>query len=93
MTPLKELLPSALAEVAKQTGRARQLKPVWDQAVGEAIARCATPLALEGKTLVVGVVGAAWAKELTLRETELLKRLAQHLGKGAVTRLVFRVAA
>ena len=81
-----------LARVARDTGRARQLKPLWDDAVGPAIARCATPLSLEGKTLVVSVVNPRWVAELSGREDELCQRLATKLGKGAVTSLRFQLA-
>ena len=92
MSPLKELLPSVLAQVARDTGRARQLKPLWDDAVGPAISRCASPLSLEGKTLVVSASSPRWAAELQGREGELLKRLEKKLGKGAVTGLRFCVS-
>jgi predicted nucleic acid-binding Zn ribbon protein len=92
LIPLKELLPSVLAQVARDTGRARQLKPIWDDAVGPTIARCATPLSLEGKTLVVSVASPHWATELQGREKELRDRLTKVLGKGAVTLLRFRIA-
>ncbi len=92
MTSLKDLLPGVLAEVARSTGRARQLKPVWDDVVGPAIARSATPLALEGTTLVVGVSSMHWASELGRREDELRERLAKKLGRGTVSRLRFRLS-
>ncbi|MHB8875512.1 MAG: DciA family protein [Myxococcaceae bacterium] len=92
MTPLQELLPSVLARVARDTGRARQLKPLWDDAVGPAIARCATPLSLDGKVLVVSVSSPRWLAELEGREPELCARLAKLLGKGAVTSLRFQLA-
>ncbi len=92
LTPLKELLPTALARVARETGRARQLKPIWDEAVGPAIARCASPLALEGHTLVVSVASPRWEAELRSREADLCKRLESRLGKGAVTSLRFQLS-
>ncbi len=93
MTKVDELLSSVLSEVARQTGRARQLKPIWDEVVGQTIAQSATPLALEGQRLVVSVAEQRWADELAAREKELVIRLSQKLGKGTVSRLVFRVAA
>jgi predicted nucleic acid-binding Zn ribbon protein len=92
MTPLQELLPSVLARVARETGRARQLKPLWDDAVGASIARCASPLSLEGKTLVVSVTSPRWVAELQTREKELCARLEKALGKGAVLALRFQLA-
>ncbi len=89
---LRELLPSVLAEVARNTGRARQLKPVWDEIVGGQIARVTTPLTFEGTTLVVSVASPRWAHELEQREGDLKARLAQRLGKGTVSKISFRLA-
>lgn len=88
---LRELLPSVLARLAEDTGRARQLRPLWEDAVGPAIARAATPHALEGSTLVLSVSTARWATELSQREPELLARMREKLGKPLVTKLVFRL--
>jgi predicted nucleic acid-binding Zn ribbon protein len=92
LSSLKDLLPAVLAQVAKDTGRARQLKPIWDEVVGPQIARWSAPLSLEGSTLVVSVNGSRWVNELAKREGELRERLGKRLGKSSVTKLVFRLA-
>ena len=89
---LQQLLPGVLAQVAKETGRARQLKPLWDEVVGPAIARNSCPLALAGTSLVVSVASPRWETELVRREPELKERLQRKLGKGTVTKLVFRIS-
>ena len=89
---LQQLLPGVLAQVARETGCARQLKPLWDEVVGPAIARNSSPLALAGTALVVSVASLRWQAELSRREPELKERLQRKLGKGTVTRLVFRIA-
>jgi predicted nucleic acid-binding Zn ribbon protein len=89
---VKDLLPSVLAQVAKDSGRAKQLKPIWDEVVGPSIARSAVPFTLEGTHLVVSCATARWQHELSRRESELRERLEKKLGKGTVTRVVFRLA-
>ena len=91
LTSVKDLLPVVLTRLARDTGRAKQLKPVWDEAVGPTIARSAVPMSLEGTALVVGVTSQRWANELSKRELELRERLQQRIGKVVVTRLVFRL--
>lgn len=90
-TSTRTLLPSVLTRLARDSGTARALQPVWDQAVGVVIARCSRPLALHGKALTVGVTTPSWAEELRKREPELLARLAEHLGLGAVEHISLRV--
>ena len=85
-------MPVVLAQVAKDSGRARQLKPIWDEVVGPSIARSAVPFALEGTHLVVSCTTARWQHELSRREGELTERLSKKLGKGTVTRVIFRLA-
>jgi len=92
MSPIRSLLPSVLASLARETGDARALGALWEEAVGPAIARAARPRALRGSTLVVEVASARWASELEGRERELCERLGERLGT-AVRRLEFRLEA
>ncbi len=92
MSSIRSLLPSVLASLARETGDARALAAVWEDAVGPAIARAARPTALEGSTLIVAVESARWAAELAGRERELCGRLGEKLGT-AVRRLEFRLEA
>lgn len=91
-TPIKDLLPSVLSAVARESGQARALAAVWEDAVGAVIARAARPYALEGETLVLTVAEAFWAKELNGRAKELCARLNEKLGDKPVRGLVFRMA-
>lgn len=92
MSSIRSLLPSVLTSLAKETGDARALGAVWEDAVGPAIARAARPRALRGSTLIVAVESARWATELEGRERELCERLGERLGT-AVRRLEFRLEA
>lgn len=90
-TLAKALFPSVLAGIARRSGSARHLRPVWDEAMGEAIARCTEPISLEGGVLLIEVTSAGWAAELAQREDDLLERLRSRLGGGTVERLSFRI--
>jgi hypothetical protein len=63
----------------------------WPAIVGEANARMARPAGLRGKTLVIKSEDSAWADKLRYMEVDLLKRIAEHVGVGCVTRLQFVV--
>jgi predicted nucleic acid-binding Zn ribbon protein len=52
----------------------------WREAVGEAIAAAAEPVAEHDGVLTVRCQSSTWAQELSLMEAELLERLRQHLG-------------
>ncbi|GAC1385475.1 MAG: hypothetical protein NVSMB4_12800 [Acidimicrobiales bacterium] len=63
----------------------------WAEAVGPAVAVHATPLALRGTTLVVGVDAPAYATQLKLLTPHLLARLAEMAGPGVVDAVEVRV--
>ncbi|HVE83013.1 MAG TPA: DUF721 domain-containing protein [Myxococcales bacterium] len=89
---LKSLLPDVLAKVARESGRARHLWPLWREAVGGPIAQAARPVSLENGVLVVRVPTADWAKEIQRQEAEIVSRLAEKLGAGVVRSLRAAVA-
>jgi predicted nucleic acid-binding Zn ribbon protein len=88
---MKELLPGILGRIAKESGRATHLAALWDELVGDTIARNTWPTAIEGGTLVITVASARWAHELSARESELCARVQEKLGKSVVRQLVFRL--
>lgn len=90
-TSMKQLLPSVLARVAQDSGSARALLPIWEEAVGGQIARNARPMSLANGQLTLQVPSAVWARDLAQREAELVARLSERLGPGVVRRLAFRV--
>ena len=89
---LRSLLPALLGRVARESGRARHLQPLWREAVGEAIAQAARPVTLEGGVLVVAVPTQQWAAELHRHGPEILSRLQQTLGKDVVISLRATIA-
>lgn len=64
---------------------------VWNEAVGEAVARHAKPERVDGSILWVVVDSAAWAEELRWMEETLLARIEAACGRKAVTGLRMRV--
>jgi predicted nucleic acid-binding Zn ribbon protein len=86
-------LPQVLARLARSSGRAAGLLPIWEAAVGPSIARNARPHTLRDGVLAIRVQGARWAHELTRCEPELRRKLDQALGPGMVKRLEFLLDA
>jgi predicted nucleic acid-binding Zn ribbon protein len=86
-----ELLPKVLAMLARNSGDASPLAPLWARAAGPLICRHSRPLSLEGDTLVVGVTSAAWAAELRKHEEHLRGRLDAISPGSRISKLSFRV--
>jgi predicted nucleic acid-binding Zn ribbon protein len=77
--------PEAIGVVIDRSGedrfashRAPIAEHAWRRAVGARIADRAKPISLENGVLVVKVATSAWAHELSLMKTDLLKPLATH---------------
>lgn len=64
---------------------------VWDQAVGDVLARHAQPGAIRGKKLTVTVDSSAWMQQLSLLRPEIIEKLNQVLGEGAVESITLRL--
>ena len=88
---LGQLLPKALEGLSRRSLSEGALGPSWTLALGAPISNVSRPLALRAGVLEIEVDGEAWAKELSAREAELLKRLMGPMG-GRVKRLSFRVS-
>ena len=84
--PLSAALQALEAQLAPATPLAR-VQRAWAPAVGEAIAREATPVAERGGVVTVACRSAVWAQELDLIGAELIDRLNRALGEPAVSRL------
>jgi predicted nucleic acid-binding Zn ribbon protein len=63
----------------------------WSEVVGPGISANAHPVSLAGGVLVVGASDPAWASQLRYLAGDLLARLEQVAGPGAVRRLEVRV--
>jgi predicted nucleic acid-binding Zn ribbon protein len=65
----------------------------WADAVGPGIASHASPTALRGTTLTVTVDAPAYATQLRLMTRQLIARLTEFAGPGAVEAVDIRVRA
>jgi predicted nucleic acid-binding Zn ribbon protein len=63
----------------------------WDTLVGASIARHARPVGLRAGLLMIDVDEPGWITELQFLREDLLARLANAAGEGAVTELSVRV--
>lgn len=90
-TSARDLLPKALLDLAQRTGRAGQLAPLWESAVGSSIAKRCQVSAWRGGVVTFLVPERSWLDELRRREPELRQRLEQVLGPHTVNRLEFEL--
>ena len=80
--PLGDVVGRVRAEAKPQTPLA-EVQAVWDEAVGETIAREARPVAERDGVVTVACTGAAWAQELDLLGEDLLGRVREQLAEAA----------
>lgn len=81
-------LPRIVSEAAPRTLLA-EVQVVWPEACGEAIARCAEPVAERDGLVTVACDTGAWAQELELMQDQLLPRLGALVGEGRIRGLRF----
>jgi predicted nucleic acid-binding Zn ribbon protein len=84
--PAALALRAALDRTAPRTPLAA-VQTVWVEAVGEAIAAAAEPVAERDGVLTIRCHSATWAQELSLMEGELIRRLGERLGDVAPSSL------
>lgn len=90
---ISESLPAVLKEIGlAEKVAAYQAVAQWLEIVGPAIARHASAVGVEEKTLVIAVDSTAWMTQLFYLKNEILKKVGEHIGPGLVTeiRLVLR---
>lgn len=63
----------------------------WPEVVGEQLAAHSRPLGLRDGALTIGADEPAWGAQLGWLEADILRRLAEALGPGVVTRIAVRV--
>ena len=85
----------AIEELVAQLGIKKKLHEqdafvVWDEAVGERIAKIATPTRMLRGTLIISVKSGAWRNELNMRKQEILRRINELLGDEIVKDIKFQ---
>lgn len=87
-TPVGAILPAVLPGLGERLLEAR-IRQDWETLLGQDVARRAQPLALKQGVLQVTVTNSPWLQELTLREPDLRRRLADRYGAEAIRTLRF----
>ncbi len=68
-----------------------QVWSLWDNAVGEAIAKNARPEAFKGILLLVNVVSSTWMQDLQFLKKDIIKKINDALGKALVEEIKFKI--
>jgi predicted nucleic acid-binding Zn ribbon protein len=92
MKSLKELLGRTLAEVSSKTSSPAALQALWSQAVGASIARNASPVRYQFKTLVLRCVDRNWIKTLEVEGETLKNKVNTLAGYECVQKLEFELS-
>jgi predicted nucleic acid-binding Zn ribbon protein len=66
---------------------------IWEETVGDEIARNARPAAVKGSTLLVHVSSSTWVHQLQFLKREMISRLNAGLGQNRVEDIKFKVGA
>jgi predicted nucleic acid-binding Zn ribbon protein len=85
----------AIEELIAQLGIKKKLHEqdafvVWDQAVGERIAKIAIPTRMLRGTLIVSVKSGAWRNELSMRKQEIICRINELVGDEILKDIKFQ---
>jgi predicted nucleic acid-binding Zn ribbon protein len=64
---------------------------LWEEAVGQNIARRAKAVSIKGGTLFVKVVNSAWLQELSLLKEGIIEKVNSVVGKNVVKDIMFRI--
>ena len=86
--PVRAILPAVLPGLGERLLDIR-IRQEWENLMGPDLARRAQPTALSRGVLQVTVTNSAWLQELTLREPEVRRRLADRYGADSIRALRF----
>ena len=92
LVPLGSVLPNLLKSI--RTGSDAQLVEVWelwDDVVGETIAKNARPAAFKGKLLLVEVSSSTWMHQLQFLKTDIIEKINDAFGKEMVDEIKFKI--
>lgn len=93
MHSVKDVLPFVYRQnVAGEKADEDLIRCYWPSAVGEEIARQATPARLRGGTLEVEVSDAAWLRTLRGMRAQIIRRVNAAIDQQAVQKIRFRAA-
>ncbi|MBW7887390.1 MAG: DUF721 domain-containing protein [Bacteroidetes bacterium] len=90
-----QTLGSALQALVKSLGIEKQVEQykifdVWNEAVGEQVAKVAQPERIHNGILIVKVHNAPWRSELTFKKKEILEKIHEITQSKSITDIKFR---
>src|SRR3989338_3399503 len=91
LMPIAKILPKALKQwKPDEKGILGALGRQWDKIVGTALSRQTIPLSLHGNCLIVGVQSSAYANELQLLQTQILKKIDEEVPAALIKKVRFQ---
>ncbi len=66
---------------------------LWNDLVGEAIAKNAQPAAFKGKLLLVHVTSSTWMHQLQFMKEEIKAKVNNALGKNLIEEIKFKIGS
>ncbi len=88
-------LADALAQLVRTLGIEKQVEQykifdVWNEVVGQQVAKVAQPERIHNGVLIVSVTNAPWRSELTFRKKELLEKIHEKTDSQSIIDIKFR---
>ncbi len=94
LTPLKNIIDLLLNNGALPFNpNDAAIWKVWDELVGDAVAKKAHPVWIKDKRLRVVVTDPIWLQELKFLEKEIREELNEKLGRTAIMKIEFRAGS
>lgn len=90
-----QTLGDALKQLVQSLGIEKQVEQykifdVWNEVVGQQVAKVAQPERLQNGVLIVNVNNAPWRNELTFRKREILEKIHERTNSNSITDIKFR---
>jgi predicted nucleic acid-binding Zn ribbon protein len=90
-----QTLGDALQQLVQSLGIEKQVEQykifdVWNDVVGQQVAKVAQPERLQNGVLIVNVNNAPWRNELTFRKREILEKIHERTNSKSITDIKFR---
>lgn len=90
-----QTLGDALQQLVQSLGIEKQVEQykifdVWNDVVGQQVAKVAQPERLQNGVLIVNVNNAPWRNELTFRKREILEKIHERTNSNSITDIKFR---
>jgi hypothetical protein len=92
--PVSSLLEWILKEFNLKTGlKAHKVFEIWDEVVGETIAKKARPEVIRNRVLVVKVNSSPWIQELQFMKEMIKGKLNEKIGENVIDDLFFQLGS